>query len=89
VTSKENIFVEFDIGRPEALPQLLQLERQAIVDSGELVYGKNDLQSEIAIAIYPEIFPLRIESFLTPLRQLRDGGALPPNCHHLPSDSWG
>ena len=90
MTSEQNIFVGFDIGAPEALPVgLLKIERQGMVESGEFVYGKNYLQSEMAIAIHPEIFPLRVEPFPIPERRFRDGGALPLTFQDALPDSWG
>jgi serine/threonine-protein kinase HipA len=74
----------------EALPVgLLKLERQGIFESGEFVYGKNYLQDERAIAIHPEIFPLRKEPFQLPQKRLRDDGALPLVFKDALPDSWG
>ena len=90
MTSEQNIFVGFDVTAPEALPVgLLKLERQGMIESGEFVYGKSYLQSENAIAIHPEIFPLRKEAFLIPEKRLRDGGALPLIFQDALPDSWG
>jgi len=90
VTSEQNIFVGFDVGAAEALPVgLLKLERQGMIESGEFVYGKSYLQSESAIAIHPEIFPLRKEAFHMPEKRLRDGGALPLTFQDALPDSWG
>ena len=88
--SEQNIFVGFDIGTPEALPiGLLKIERQGMVESGEFVYGNHYLQYESAIAIHPEIFPLRKEAFQVPEKRLRDGGALPLTFQDSLPDSWG
>ena len=90
MTSEQSIFVGFDVGSPEALPVgLLKLERQGMIESGEFIYGKNYLLSESAIAIHPEIFPLRKEAFQIPEKRLRDGGALPLTFQDALPDSWG
>jgi serine/threonine-protein kinase HipA len=68
---------------------LLKIERQGMVESGEFVYGKNYLQSEMAIAIHPEIFPLRVEPYPILERRFRDGGALPLTFQDALPDSWG
>lgn len=88
--SEQNIFVGFDVGILEALTVgFLKIERLGKVDSGEFVYGKNDLQAETAIAIYPEIFPLRVEPFQIPLRRLRGSSNYPAQfCMHRQKTIW-
>ena len=72
--SEQHIYVGFDVGSAGPLAVgLLKLERQGIFESEEFVDGKNYLQDERAIAIHPEIFPLRKEPFQLSQKRLRDG----------------
>ena len=88
--SEQHIYVGFDVGSAGPLAVgLLKLERQGIFESEEFVDGKNYLQDERAIAIHPEIFPLRKEPFQLSQKRLRDGGALPLVFKDTLPDSWG